>query len=118
MSNTLNPTIATITADVNQYGPAVIQGVQAAELVPGATGVQKAAAVISAVSGSLATSSNVNLAAIAGLVNLTVSIFNALGVFTHKSAAAPTSTVTAHILGGDDLSGAEPSDPAHGPGKG
>lgn len=84
----LNPTIAAITTQTLTYTPAVIAGVQAAETSL-ASGPSKQQAVINAIlAGSQAAEGvpNPNVAAIAALVNLTVSIFNALGLFKHKAA--------------------------------
>lgn len=90
MSTTLNPTVAAISSNVTAYTPAVIAGVQAAE-VSGQQGASKLQTVVNAVlgtAGALEQSSNPNVAAISALVNLVVSIFNSTGIFSHKSAAA------------------------------
>jgi len=89
-------TINQITAAELQYAPAVLAGVQAAE-VSGASGSAKAQAVIDGImtgAGALAQTQGIppSVSGIAALVNLTVSILNALGVFRKKSqpvAAAP-----------------------------
>lgn len=91
-------TINTITTQTLSYAPAVIAGVQAAEL-SGASGETKAQAVVNAVlagSGAAESATNPNVAGIASLVNLFVSIFNATGLFSHKAtvpAVAPAKTV-------------------------
>ncbi len=85
-------TIQAINNDTIAYAPAVIAGIQAAEAtgsITGATGPQKAQAVIDGVlagSQALENSKNANVAGIAALVDLFVSIFNSLGVFKHKTA--------------------------------
>ena len=88
-------TVATITADVTQYIPAVGAGVQAAEMAARAaeaqgitvSGEQKANAVLQGIqagAGTLAQGTG-QVAAISGLINLFVSIFNSLGIFDHKA---------------------------------
>ena len=80
--------VGQITAAEVAYVPAVLAGVQAAETVDGATGASKAEAVIAGVlagSQALSGAPNANVANIAALVNLTVSILNALGAFRHKA---------------------------------
>jgi hypothetical protein len=80
-----------ISNQIVAYAPAVIAGVQAAEQAglqnPAATGADKANAVlvgIQAGSAGLAQTAQPDVAAISALINLCVSIFNALGVFSHK----------------------------------
>ena len=88
--STLNPTIGKITTGVNDYFPAVLAGVQAAESVPGASGPNKLQAVVNGVlgtTGALANNSNPNVAAIAGLTSLVVGILNELGLFSHQTTA-------------------------------
>lgn len=83
----INPTLAAITTDVSAYAPAVLAGVQAAEL-SNAPGTSKLQAVVNGVlgtTGALETSANPNVAGVAALANLFVGILNALGVFTHKA---------------------------------
>lgn len=80
-------TVTAIDQGILTYVPAVIAGVQAAE-VSGAAGDLKAKAVMDGIqvgSQALAQVNQPNVAAIAGLINLVVSIFNALGVFNHKA---------------------------------
>lgn len=87
MPTTINPTIAAITNGTLTYTPAVIAGVQAAE-ASSADGATKQEAVVNAIlAGSQAVESvpNPNVAGIAALVNLTISILNALGLFKHKA---------------------------------
>jgi len=80
-------TVNDITSGILIYTPAVIAGVQAAEAT-NASGPDKLGAVLAGIqagSGVLAgsTTANGDVKAISGLVNLVVSIFNALGVFKH-----------------------------------
>lgn len=91
---TSTPLVTTITNETLQYAPAVLAGVQAAETATGATGQSKHDAVLNGVlagiqvgSGALAQASTGQVAAISGLINLFVSIFNSLGIFKHNSAA-------------------------------
>ncbi len=80
-------TVNQITAQVVTYTPAVVAGVQAAEM-SGASGESKLQAVIDGIqagSAGLVNTPVPQVAAIAALVNLVVSIFNALGVFKHKT---------------------------------
>jgi hypothetical protein len=87
-----------VTTTVNQintatleYLPAVLAGVQAAEQVaPGLPGETKAQAVVNGIiagSAVLAGDANPNVAGIAALVNLVVSILNAAKIFRHKAVA-------------------------------
>lgn len=85
-------TVNTITTGVEQYTPAVIAGIQAAELT-GAPGPSKQAAVVSSVlngvevgSGALENSSNPTVAGVALLVNMFVSIFKALNFGPFKQS--------------------------------
>ncbi len=80
-----------ITNQIAGFAPAVIVAVQAAEAVPGASGSDKQKAVVQAVltgvevgSQALETHSNPAVASVALLVNLVVSVFNALGLFKRK----------------------------------
>lgn len=88
---TATSVIAGITVQTAMYTPSVIAGIQVAEAAsmadPTITGTQKAAAVIAGVSQSLEGSPNVNVASIAALVNLSVNIATALGLFSHKAKA-------------------------------
>jgi len=92
MSN-LNSTVATITQNELLYAPAVLAGVQAAEAVAAdAPGHAKADAVLTGImTGSAALATNKatppSVAGIAALINLSVSILNALGIF-RKAAPA------------------------------
>jgi hypothetical protein len=86
-NTTLNPTIAAITSHTITFAPAVIAGVQAAEM-SSANGTTKQQAVVNAVlAGARAAEGtpNPNVAAIASLVDLVVSVLNATGLFSHKS---------------------------------
>ena len=89
---TMNPTISAITSQTMAYAPAVLAGVQAAEQ-SNASGATKKQAVVNAVmAGSqlLTSSPNANVAGIAALVDMFVSILNATGMFAHKtSGTAP-----------------------------
>ncbi len=83
-------TVAAINANIVAYAPAVITAVQAAEM-SSASGTDKATAVINAIqqgSANLTLAPQPDVAAIAGLVNLVVTIFNMLGVFKHKTPTA------------------------------
>lgn len=85
-----NSTISAITTQTLTYAPAVIAGVQAAETT-GASGTSKLQAVVNGVlagSQALEGAPNPDVAGIAALVNLFVSIFNATGIFGHKAKAA------------------------------
>lgn len=76
-----------ITTQTLQYLPAVLAGVQTAE-VSGATGQGKLNAVLQGIqagSGLAAGSANADVAGIATLINLVVSIFNATNVFKKKA---------------------------------
>lgn len=80
-------TVNDITSQIVTYTPAVVAGVQAAE-VSGASGESKLTAVIDGIQKGSQVAEGIpvpSVAAIAGLVNLVVSIFNALGVFKHKA---------------------------------
>ncbi len=86
-------TIQQITFDELLYAPAALVAVLAAEQ-SNASGASKLQAVVNGImagSAALAGTAGVSptVAGISALVNLTVSILNALGVFTHKSAATP-----------------------------
>lgn len=88
------PLVTTITNETLQYAPAVIAGIQAAELT-GATGQSKQAAVVSSVlngvevgSGVLESSPNPTVAGVALLVNMFVSIFKALNFGPFKQSPA------------------------------
>jgi len=91
MSN-LNSTVATITQNELLYAPAVLAGVQAAEAVAAdAPGHAKADAVLTGImTGSAALATNnatpPGVAGIAALINLSVSILNALGIFKKSGA--------------------------------
>lgn len=83
----MNPTVAAINTQTLAFLPSVLAGVHAAEQ-SNADGATKSQAVVNAIiagSGSLAAGSNPDVVGIAALVNLTVSILNALGVFKHKA---------------------------------
>lgn len=82
-------TVTAITTQTLSYAPAVAAGVQAAEL-SNASGDTKLEAVVNgvlAISGATEQSTNPEVAGISLLVNLFVSIFNATGIFNHKSAS-------------------------------
>lgn len=91
----INPTIVAIDQSVLSYAPAAIVAVQAAEITnaSGATKLQSTVSTILAGSQALESAPNPNVAGIAALVNLVVSIFNATGMFNHKTktvSAPPT----------------------------
>ena len=91
MSTTPSPIITQITTQTLAYAPAVLAGIQVAEQST-ASGASKQQAVVNAVlagSGALEAAPNANVAGIAALVNLFVSIFNSLGLFNHKPAPPP-----------------------------
>lgn len=90
--------VTTITSDTLQYAPAVIAGIQAAELA-GGTGQAKHTAVLNGIltgvqvgSAALAQSSTGQVQAISSLINLFVSIFNSLGLFKHSTITAASET--------------------------
>lgn len=87
----MNQTIATINTQTITYLPAVLAGVQAAEQSNAAGATKKQAVVNAVIAGARGaeTSTNPNVAGIAALVDLVVSILNSTGVFSHKSPAAP-----------------------------
>lgn len=83
-------TIDKITANEIAYAPAVLAGVQAAETA-GGSGHDKLNAVVNGIiagSQTLESAPSPTVAGIAALVNLTVSILNALGIFKKKAVAA------------------------------
>ncbi len=87
--STADPVVSTvndITSQIVTYTPAVAAAVQAAEMT-GASGQSKKQAVLNAIQAGSQLAAGVpqpQVAAISSLVNLVVSIFNALGVFSHK----------------------------------
>jgi hypothetical protein len=86
----MNPTIAAVNAQTLTYVPAVLAGVQAAEQSAG-NGASKKQAVVNAIligARAAEATPNPNVAGIAALVDLVVSILNSTGVFSHKSAPA------------------------------
>lgn len=81
--------ITSISQQVATYTPAVIAGVQAAE-VSGASGSAKLQAVLDGIQAGSAAAELIpipQVEAIAALVNLVVSIFNSLGIFKHNSTS-------------------------------
>jgi hypothetical protein len=96
-------TINQIDTQAATYAPAAIVGIQAAEaagLATGATGQQKAQAVLDGILAGARVAEGVpvpQVAAIAGLIDLCVSIFNALGVFNHHTAT-PVRQAPAQIV--------------------
>lgn len=87
-------TVNDITNQIVAYTPAVIAGVQAAE-VTGVSGASKLQAVIAGIQEGSQIAEGIPVpavSAIAGLVNLVVSIFNAVGLFKHSTPKAPTVT--------------------------
>jgi hypothetical protein len=84
-------TIGTISTQTLTYAPAILAGVQAAEQST-VSGADKKQAVVNAViAGARAAEGvpNPQVAGIATLIDLFISILNATGVFSHKSAPAP-----------------------------
>lgn len=81
-------TVNTITSDTLVYAPAVLAGVQAAEVsaAPGTTKLQAVVNGVLAASQAGEAVPNATVAGISMLVNLVVSIFNATGLFSHKAA--------------------------------
>lgn len=82
-------TVTNITNNEVQYAPAVLAGVLAAEQST-QPGTSKAQAVVNGIIAASAAGAQVPQPTVAGiseLVNLTVSILNALGVFSHKAKA-------------------------------
>lgn len=78
--------LSQITAAEVAYTPTILTAVQAAEaLGPDASGAEKAANVVQAVTQSLGQDANPNVAAIATQVNLIVALANLFGVFKHKA---------------------------------
>jgi hypothetical protein len=96
----ITKTTGAITTQTLIYLPSVLAGVQAAEAasemvvasggqpIPGSTKLGAVLAGVQAGSQVAAGSPNPDVAAIAALVNLTVSILNALGLFKKKTPAA------------------------------
>jgi hypothetical protein len=85
--------VTAIDHTIATYAPAVIAGVQAAEQST-ASGEDKKQAVIDAIIAGSQVAEGIpipQVAAIGGLIDLVVSIFNALGLFRHKKATPPTS---------------------------
>jgi len=82
----MNPVISAIDTQVLNYAPAVLAGVQAAEMTA-ASGPSKFQAVLAGIlAGSQAAEAIPipNVQGIAALVNLSVTILNMLGAFSHK----------------------------------
>ena len=67
--------------------PAVLGAVQTVEAVAPehATGQEKAAAAIAAASGELVRTAPANVASVAMLVNISVSVLNAFGLFSRRA---------------------------------
>lgn len=83
-----------ITTQTLAYAPAVLAGIQAAEL-SAASNETKLQSVVNGVlagSGALESSTNPEVAGIAALTNLFVSIFNATGIFSHKKTTVVAGT--------------------------
>ena len=84
-------TVADITAQTMNFAPAVIGGIHAAE-VSGASGADKKQAVIDGILAGAKAAENIpipQVSAIAGMIDLFVSIFNSLGLFKHKPSTPP-----------------------------
>jgi hypothetical protein len=90
---TMTDTIAKMDAQIAQYAPLVIVGVQAAEQSTASGATKKQAVLDAIVAGShVAEAIPVpQVAAIGGLIDLVVSIFNSLHIFGHSTStpAAP-----------------------------
>ncbi len=92
------PISSTVTRITNQellYTPVILHAVQAAQ-ASNADGETKKAAVLAvtlAAAQGLESNPNPNVAAIAALIDLTVSIFKATGLFSRKSKQPLTPTV-------------------------
>lgn len=88
----IETTVGQITQQVATYVPSAIAAVQVIEAAgTGLSGPQKQQLAVQAIiagTGALASSPDANKTAsgFAALVNLTVSILNMLGVFSHKGA--------------------------------
>ena len=85
-------TVTDITTQTMNFAPAVIGGIQAAEAA-GASGENKKQAVIDGILAGAKAAENIpvpQVAAIAGMIDLAVSIFNSLGRFKHAPAPVPT----------------------------
>lgn len=87
-------TVTQIETQTLTYAPAAIAGIQAAEAggqIVGAAGPSKLSAVLSGIAAGAQVGEAIpvpQVAAISGMINLFVSIFNALGIFKHAPAAA------------------------------
>ena len=92
-------TVTTIDTQTLTYLPAVIAGMQAAELTGASVDSKKQAVLNAVIAGStvLASSPNPNVAAIAGMIDLFASIFTALGFFRKKAAVPATGSITTQI---------------------
>lgn len=82
------PIVTQITSGTIAYAPAVLAGIQAAELSSASSETKQQAVVNAVLAGSQALEGapNANVAGVAALVNLFVSIANATGLFSHKKA--------------------------------
>ncbi len=90
-------TVTEITAQVSTYTPAVLAGVQAAEQ-SGAAGSDKKAAVLAGIQAGAKVGESIPAPIVSGissLIDLVVSIFNALGLFSHKTSVVAPIPVTA-----------------------
>ena len=81
-------TVNQINEQVTTYAPLVMAGIQAAEqsTMSGANKKQAVLDGIQSASGTLAASTKPDVAAIGAMINMFVSIFNALGIFKKKPA--------------------------------
>ena len=82
-------TVTQIDNQTLQYAPTVLAGIQAAEL-SSASGENKKQAVLAGILAGAKVGETIpvpQVAAISGMIDLFVSIFNALGLFNHKAAA-------------------------------
>jgi len=83
----IESTVNQINTQTLQYAPAAMAGIMAAEQST-ASGESKLQAVLDGIQAGAHAGEQIpqpQVAAIAGMINLFVSIFNALGVFKHKT---------------------------------
>ena len=84
-------TVTQIDSQIMAYTPAVMAGVTAAE-ASSQSGSNKKQAVLSAIQAGTKVGETIpvpQVAAISGLIDLVVSIFNALGIFKHSLPTQP-----------------------------
>lgn len=98
--NPVIPVIAKIEDSVAKYAPLAVSTIlaieQAAAHIDGQTKFQIAVNVLGAAAGGLETIPNTTVAALGGLVNFFVGLFNAAaatGLFQHKAKPVPAAPV-------------------------